>query len=196
MTRVSVVGRIVLCSLFALRLSASTISLSSASVVVALGSQAVETLSVSGLGGGAALGTYDLNIAFDPAILSFKNAAFGTGLDVLGLGDIQSTTPGVGTVEFFELSLDSSSDLLSLQPSVFTLATLTFDTLAVGISPLTITVNAIGDQDGNSLSPNLQNGSVTVTGGSTATPEPRTFWVMALGLTGFIFVKRRKTGRA
>src|SRR5579862_6398887 len=89
------------------RLVAGPITISVSSSTVALGSQSVNTLSVAGLGGGTALGTYDLNIAFDPTILNFNNAVFGTGLDVLGLGDIQSITPGVGTVELFELSLDS-----------------------------------------------------------------------------------------
>jgi hypothetical protein len=83
----------------------------------------------------------------------------------------QATAPGVGTTELFELSLDDPSTLLSSQPASFTLATLTFDAVGTGTSALGLSVNALGDQNGNSLSATLQNGSITVTGAAGQVPE-------------------------
>lgn len=177
---------LLLCSLF---LAAETfcladvvLSVSPVSQSVTVGSPVSFDIDASGLGNGTALGTYDINLGFDPTLLSYANITFGTGLDVLGLGDIQGVTPGNGTVEVFELSLDSVSDLETLQPSSFKLATLTFKTLATGTnSPITLSVNALGDALGNSITANLQNGSVTINGATTSTPEPASIALLLSG---------------
>jgi hypothetical protein len=148
------------------------LQISPASQAVALGSQLSLAVDISGLGGGVALGVYDIDLAFDPTVLSYNSILFGTQLDLFGLGDIQSATPGSGLVNLFELSLESASDLNSLQASAFTLAILTFDTLAPAAnSPVTLSVNALGDGSGNSIAAALDNGAVSVTS-ATTTPEP------------------------
>jgi hypothetical protein len=160
-----------------------------------LGSQVTVTIGVSGLGAGTApsVGTFDLDLGFDPLLLSFVSATFSNQLDILGLGDIQAVAPSVGSVNVFELSLDSASDLNALQLPAFTLATLTFDTLAEGVSPLTVSLNALGDADGNALEANIQNGAITIQNGTPTnpTPEPNSTVLVAIGLLSIAMATRR-----
>ena len=168
-----------------------TIQVLPASQNVNVGDPVTLTLQISGLGTGTApsVGTFDIDVAFDPTLLSLTNTAFGTSLDIFGLGDIQIATPGTSTVNLFELSLDSDSDLNSLQPASFVLATLSFTALGNGISPVSLSVNALGDADGNSLSTILQDGSVTV-GPSASTPEPATIFTLGGALAALGIYRR------
>lgn len=167
---------------------AATIFVTPGTQTVNVGSSVNIDVNLSGLGNGVtpSVGTYDLDVNFDSALLSFSSVTWGTGLDVLALGSIQFATPGTGTVNLFELSLDSVSDLNSLQLPTFRLFTLSFTTLAAGTSPVTISVNALGDADGVALPFNAIDGSLTIqeTGGSPV-PEPSTFLPIAIVLLGF-----------
>jgi hypothetical protein len=154
---------------------------------VSVGSPVNIEIGISGLGNPPSLGVFDLNLGFDPTILSFNNVAFGDpilGIDELdptGAGNtLNFSNPGSGTVEIFDLSLDDSATLSSLQPSNFTLATLTFNTVGTGTSSLDLIINSLGDADGNPLSADLQNGSIAVSAVSAA-PEPNLTLVL-LGL--------------
>jgi len=152
---------------------------------IALGSKVTVSLSIAGLGSFAApsLGTFDLNLVFDPTVLSFNSAVFGDPilgdqLDPTGLGNtINFANPSTGAVELFDLSLDTASQLNSLQPSSFVLARVVFHTGGWGTSPLDLTANSLGDADGNSLTADLLSGSATV----TAVPEPSSVFVLASG---------------
>jgi hypothetical protein len=147
--------------------------------VLSIGSETIDpagtatiALDISGLTPGTtALGTFDVNIGYDPGVLSFASATYGDPvlgdqLNFNGLA-LNATTAGTGTTELFELSLDDPSTLLSSQPANFTLATLTFNALTSGASALALSINALGDENGVSLPATLQNGSITVTGGGT-----------------------------
>jgi hypothetical protein len=161
------------------------VALDPAPLSVALGSQAIFTVDISGLGGGVspALGTYDLSVSFDPTLLAYNNVVFGNQLDPDGFGsNIRTVTPGTGTLEIFELSLDPAADLVAAEPAAFTLATFTFDTLSSGNdSPLTLTSIAVGDEQGNDLAPSLANSSVTVMA-DTSAPEPNGVALLFSGL--------------
>ena len=175
---------------------------SSASIVLSLGSETISAgdtatvaLDVSGLTPGVtSLGTFDVNIAFNSNVLSFATASFGDPvlgadqLDPEGYGTSSSITPGKGTVDLFELSLDDSAALLASQPANFTLATLTFHALTTGSSALSLSSNALGDQSGNSLTAELQNGSVNV----SAVPLPAAGPLLFLGLGGLACLARKK----
>ena len=158
----------------ALAQSAPEITISSDTV--SLGGVATVDLSISGLGSGTQLGGYDLNVGFNPGIVSFASAAFGDPklgdqLNLEGFGTFSSAMAGAGTVDLAELSFDSAAALQSSQASAFTMVQLTFDTKSAGTSALELSVNAVSDAFGNSLSPALSNGSIMVTGGKMAAPE-------------------------
>ena len=150
--------------------------LSIGSETISASGVATVALDISGLiPGTTALSTFDVNVGFNSSVVNFASAAYGDPIlgDQLNFNGLafQATAPGVGTTELFELSLDDPSTLLSSQPASFTLATLTFDAVGTGTSALGLSVNALGDQNGNSLSATLQNGSITVTGATGQVPE-------------------------
>lgn len=153
-------------------------------------------IGVSGLGGNLApsLGAYDLDLSFDPSHLAFTGAVFGDALlgnqlDLFNFGGNLSgadlTDPG--TLNFYEVSFDSVTDLNDLQAESFTLATLSFDVLDFGTSDLTLSVNAFGDAEGNDLPVTTLSTSVTTV------PLPSAIFLMASGLMGLGFAgKTRK----
>lgn len=181
---------------------ATDISVMPASLSVATGSSVNVALMISGLTdlGTPSLGTYDLNVAYDASVLGFVSASygdpgFGDQLDLSGFGTFASTTPGIGTVDLFELSFDSPATLDSLQRGAFTLANLTFDALGPGTSSLVLGVNALGDAFGNSVVASLANGRVSVTAGSTTTvPTPGTPLLIGAGLLA-LWLRRDGLGR-
>jgi hypothetical protein len=161
---------------------------------VALGNSANVNLYFSQVVDIVSLGAFDLDISFDPSILSFSSIAFGDPvlgdqLDIFGLGSVtgsDASTPGI--FNLFEFSLDDPLDLENLQAGSFILATLTFDTLTSGTSPLSLSVNAIGDAYGDPFSVDLVNGRINVIG----VPEPATLILMGSGLAGLGLWRRRR----
>jgi hypothetical protein len=167
------------------------------SQTVAPGASVDVELTVSGLGDFApdSLSVFDLDVSFDPAVLSFSAVAFGDPvlgdqLDLFGFGSFTDVVSGVGVVNLLELSFDLPGDLDTLQAGSFTLATLTFDALAVGTSALSVAINALGDSFGDPLDATLAGGSVTVNA-AVAMPEPGTLWLLAIGLLGLGLLRRR-----
>jgi hypothetical protein len=162
-----------------------TLSVLPASQTVGLGSQVTASLQIAGLGNLTApsLGTFDVSLGFDPTVLSFSSAVFGDPilgdlLDPTGLGNTFSfISPGIGTVQLFDLSLASASQLDTLQPGSFVLARLVFDSVGAGTSPLDLTINALGDADGVSLAASVQNGSADI----SSVPEPNSLPLVTVG---------------
>lgn len=150
------------------------------------------TISDLGLGTAPSLGVFDLDVNFDPAILTFDSVAFGDPvlgdqLDLFGLGSITAFDDSIpGSVNLFELSLDLPSDLDAFQADSFTLATLTIDTFSVGTSSLDITINALGDSLGDMLPATLESGSIS------PVPEPATMLLLGTGLACLGVFSRKK----
>lgn len=168
--------------------AAVSITASPSSQSVSAGSSVTVDINIAGLGGGTALGTFDIDLGFDPAVLSYASTSFGNQLDLFGLGDLQSATLGAGKVNLFELSLESIADLNSLQASAFKLATVTFTAIGAGTdSALSLTANALGDAEGASISAPLTGVTVTVT---SAVPEPAAYVLMVAGLAGLAAMRR------
>jgi hypothetical protein len=168
-----------------------------ASQQVGLGESVTVDLILSGLTDydAPSLGVFDLDLAFDPTILSFDSVVFGDPLlgdqlDLSGFGSIimfNDATPGV--LNLFELSLDPASILDTMQAGSFTLLSLTFNPLGLGTSMLGLSLNALGDSLGNSLTANLGGASIAVV------PAPA---AVVLGGTGLLcllgnrFVPKRR----
>lgn len=170
----------------------AVLSLSPLSQNINLGSIFTIDVGVSSLGSAIApsVGVFDFDLGFDSNRLMFQSASFGSGLDVLGLGSIQSATQHAGSVNLFELSLDSIDDLNSLQPGAFVLAKVTFLAVALGDASLTLTINALGDAAGDSLTVTLgDSAKVTVLG---AVPEPATYALFALGIAGIVLTGQQR----
>ena len=182
-----------------LRADTTTISVLPASQTISLGAPVNIALSITGLGNltTPSLGTFDLNLAFDPTLLSFSSVVFGDPLlgdqlDPTGLGNtLNFATQGLGTIELFDLSLDSPNQLNTLQYGAFILASVSFNTIGAGTSTVDLTINSLGDADGNALAAGLQGGDVTVTNISAA-PEPRSFVLLAMGLIVLATSQRRR----
>lgn len=187
-------SRCSICLLFVLGvaqfLQAASISVTPSTQSVNLGDQAVVSLDISGLGTGSApsVGVFDIDLSFDASILALNSVTvgdpvLGDQLDLFALGSILGVTPGAGTVNVFEISLDLPDDLNLLQADAFTLATFTFNTLAAGSSVLGLTLNALGDADGFPLEATLTGGSIDVVGQETPpvpTPEGSAWVTYAL----------------
>jgi len=185
---------------------AISLDLTPAASSLGLGSAATVALTISGLGDATApsLATFDVDVTFDPTILAFASAtygdpALGDQLDASGLGSLFTTTLGSDFVNLFELSLDPAADLDAFQAGAFTLATLTFSTIGPGTSPLVLSVNALGDGDGDALIADAVGaGSVTATAPPTAAPEPPSVLLLAAGaaaLAGVSAWKRHGSAR-
>jgi hypothetical protein len=141
-------------------------------------------LQVSGLGDATApaLSTYDLDIHFDPSLLSYSGITFGDSLlgnqlDVFNLGSntIAAELTGIGILNVFELSLDTPADLNAWQADTFILATLRFDILNYGTSALTLNVNVFDDANAMALSPAVQSATITTV------PLPSAVWLFLVG---------------
>lgn len=180
--------------LAALPSQAILLSIEPASQSASVGTTVSADVVISGLGAGSApsLSTFDLDITFDPALLGLSGVTFGDPvlgdqLDLFGLGSFFGYTPGSGMVNLFELSFDSPTDLDDLQADSFILATLTFNALDVGISALTMSVNALGDAYGDPLTADsIANAQVTLQSSTQQVPEPASLSLLGIGLLGML----------
>jgi hypothetical protein len=168
-----------------------------ASTPVEVGNSVDIRVDISGLGDPPALGSYDLTVEYNSALFSFTSVVFGDPIlgDQLNLssppfGTISSFSPGSGTVEFNEASLDSPSTLDTLQAPAFVLATLQFQAIGQGTGAFSFDAPDVflGDAIGNSLSASLGAAQVQVDA-ATAAPEPYMFWPILAVLAALQFRK-------
>lgn len=164
---------------------AATLTVSPAAQVKVLGAQATIEINASG----GYVGDFDLDISWNPGIVSLFDIDYGTQL---GFSIQNPFAIGAGTVNASEISLESPADLMALQPGqTATLLTLVFNTIATGTSPVNISVSAVGDENGLPHQVlDLANGSITVRdpgGPGQEIPEPTSallagFGVVLLGI--------------
>lgn len=185
---------------------AVTISFDPVAQTVPVGTSVDVDVVISGLGDYMpdSLGVFDLDVTFDTTILSFTGYQLGPYLGDTTFGEALDLSWGEfipGVVNVAELSFLESDAftcifcippyLDDLQPSSFTLATLTFDTLALGTSPLELSIWSLGDSWGDPLVADVINGSI---GSIAAVPEPATFLLLGSGLFGLGLMRQKFRG--
>lgn len=133
--------------------------------------------------GGNQLGGFDIDVAYNPALLTPTNVTFGPFLGDPALfeafTDFSFATPGV--VDFSELSLLSAAELSALQTGSFSIATLSFDAIGSGAASFSVlATSTLVDASGNPL----------------AIPEPGSMLLLGLGFAGLLTVRKRNAGSA
>ena len=118
--------------------------------MVGLGTSITVDIEISGLtAAGEIVSAFDLDVLYDPTILSATNVTFGPFLGDPFLDLLTGFSfPGPGVVDFAALSFLFDSELATLQSDTFVLASLSFDTIGVGTSSLTLVLDAINDVKG------------------------------------------------
>jgi len=153
------------------------------SQTVAVGDAVSVDVVISGLGAGLApsLGAFDLDVTFDPLLLAPTGVTFGLFLGDPALGDaLAAFVLAPGVVDLAEVSFLAPADLDALQPAAFTLATLTFATLAAGTSPLAFAQAVLDDAFAVRLATDTAGGSITALAASPV-PLPATLLLLAAG---------------
>jgi hypothetical protein len=132
-------------------------------------------IAVSGLGVNTApsLGAFSFDVTFGNAFLQYQNTTFGGQLSLNGIAPSVRSVTDNGTSLFLEESSNNTpTELDTLQPGEFTLATLTFRALGLGNSQLNFANVILGDANGDPLTANLFGASLEVIQASTTIPEP------------------------
>lgn len=134
------------------------------------------------------LGAFDFNLNFDSTLveLTASPITFTTLLGDEGVGEsLTGSTLSTGSVNLFALSFLTASGLAALQPSSFTLATLSFRALATGVNPFTFSSVVLGDGVGDPLSATLGSSALTInsiTPPPTGVPEPASVLLFGIGI--------------
>ena len=167
---------------------AITISLDPSSVSVDPGGNFTIDVVVDGLGDGVApsVGAYQLGLTWDPTALTFIDATPSGALGIPTLESIFGDTPGVGSVNFFEVSLLGVPDLNALQGSTVVLTTLEFQGLVPGKTDLAFSQTDVADQLGNALVIDAANGATV-----QVVPEPGAALLFLLGWAVVVRGQRR-----
>ena len=180
-----------LLALSAPQAKAAAISIIPAGTSADVGDIVTIDIVASGLGAPASapsLGTYDLTLGFDPLVVSFVDVEWGSGLDVLGLGEHPETCyPAWMSWTSSNCRWTARRDLDLLQPSSFLLARLRFLAIGEGSSPLLLSANALSDAGGGDIPADTQDGRIRV-------PEPLSGVLLLLGVASARVraVRRRK----
>lgn len=174
------------------------------SAIVAPGGGVEISLVIRGLGTGVApsLGGFDLNLSFDPGVLTYDSLTFGdpTLGNQLALTfpslDGSTVDPVAGLVNLFSVSLDSVADLEDLQEDSFVMASLHFTAVGAGLSSLGLSAIQLTDAVGGGLIPDRVFDGLVQVGGNTV-PEGGNFYpgvfLLVFG-AGCTWVQRRRNG--
>lgn len=167
-----VMSRAVLSALLANSAQAFELSISPPNQAAAVNSPVNADVLVSDLGNGTApsVGAYDINVNFDPNVLSYQSFNFGTQLGGPA-NSVQSTSqPTGGTINLALVSLLRADLLNQSQPGTFALGNLLFTAKAPGASSLSFGNITFADAEGNNLVVLRTNNGIVLTNELVATP--------------------------
>ncbi|MBX3645466.1 MAG: PEP-CTERM sorting domain-containing protein [Rubrivivax sp.] len=191
--------------------AAPTVSIDPASqTIAAVGGTASVNIVVSGLTD--PLGGFGLNLSFNGAILkglSFTNdpdskMGGASGLDMsCGFdfgGDPSTCTPtpsGSSPLDLFfvaDANLDEA-ELAALQGDTFVLATITFEGLANGLSPLRLSNVVLSNWNGDETIAGVgtRNGEICVGGNCNNVPEPGSMVLVGTAFGALALLRRRRS---
>lgn len=137
------------------------------------------------------LGAFDFDVTFDPGVVGFADYELGDELGVI-TGDVFTTeafdlsdtsNAPAGSVRMAETSLLID---LSSQPDAFTLATLTFEALAVGTAGFGLMNVALSDALGGEI-------EAAVPGQVQVVPLPPAMALLGVAAGGLLAFRRRAT---
>ncbi|ALS98059.1 hypothetical protein [Lacimicrobium alkaliphilum] len=160
------------------------------------GDTVVLDLMIGGLGDGGpdSLGDFDLDILYDPAVVSISSYSLTNMLgdiDFFEAFDFSLGDDGLGTLGLSVVSFLTDSELNALQPDSFSLATISFSVDFLPENSFTWveigTIYGMGDVFGDPL-------EITSTANALITNsinEPAAFWLMLL--PALLLLKRRRS---
>ena len=173
---------------------AVTVSLDPADQTIALGGPALVDINISGLGesGPDSLGAFVLDLTYDSAILSLDSVTFGMLLGDPDLfeADTYYDDLTAGYLYLDEVSWLSGGELNALQSADFTLATLAFTGIGLGVSTIDFGLVDWSDALGSPYLPaaSVEGASVSV----QPVPAPATLSLMLAGVSALALGRRRR----
>jgi hypothetical protein len=163
--------------------AAVSIALVPSAPSVAVGDSFTLTLEVSALAG-AAVGAFDVDVSFDPALFALVGVSFGFALG--GAGEqLTDVVNGTGSVSLGAVSLLTPGELAALVTDPLVLATLTFEATSAGSGAFGIADALLSDAFAAGLATTSQTGATV-----DAVPEPALALLLALG-AGALARRRR-----
>jgi len=150
--------------------------------------------------GGEVVSAFDLDVSYDPSVLSATGVQFTNNLgdpnlfQALVVSDL--STPGI--VDFAENSLITPF-LPAIQGDSVVIATLSFLAIGIGVSELLFvpdTVPQVSGQDLKGLSNNILALEAVGDASISVVPLPGALWLMLTGLMGIGFASRRRVTAA
>jgi hypothetical protein len=192
MFRVLALAALVVAGSVAQAVAAPLVSISPATQTVPFGPVSIDIL-VSGLGAGEEIGGFSVILSFDDSIITGDSFTvdpddkMGVETDFsLGFG-----AWGAGTLDLFVIAedfgapgpADDEAALQALQGTGFKLATVTFNAIADGLSPLALSV--VGP-----AGVFLSDSDTGACGGPVGVPEPAT--LSLLGVAAVLLASRRR----